>query len=78
MKGMKYLLLFMNKEIIIRFTILHAHITHPVQKKRHWILIQKNMRYDTYSLALNIEEISYKAIIESNKLLQSEAVSKNK
>ena len=36
------------------------------------------MRYDTYSLALNIEEISYKAIIESNKLLQSEAVSKNK
>ena len=35
MKGMKYLLLFMNKEIIIRFTILHAHITHPVQKKRH-------------------------------------------
>jgi len=27
------------------------------------------MRYDAYSSALNIEEVSYKAIIELNKLL---------
>jgi len=35
------------------------------------------MRYDTYSSALNIEEISHKAIIESNRLLRSKTVSKN-
>ncbi len=36
------------------------------------------MKYGAYSLALDIEEISYKAIIELNKLLKSKKVSKSK
>ena len=73
---MRYLLILMDEESYQICYPTHAYNS-PRSKKQHWVLVQKKMRYDTYSLASNIEEISYKVIIESNRLLQSETVSKN-